>query len=222
MENIYDNLDIPQERNVISITRQEAEFIHHFLNDKKIKTSLEVGLAFGCSTAHIIAATNATHYAIDPFQKQDFNNLGLENIRNCGFGNHLRFMNGFSHHILPDLFKEKVKLDFAFIDGSHTFDDIFVDFYYIDMMLNQNAYVLLHDAWMRSTQHIHSWIKQNKKNYKTIKTPVKNLILLQKVGVDNKAWYHFKGFGTYKSLFTNWLYTRDYRKSDKSQNLLSH
>jgi len=92
-----------------------------------------------------------------------------------------------------------MKIDFAFIDGGHKFDEIFLDFYYVDLLLNQNGYVLFHDAWMRSTQMVASWIRNNKVNYALIKTPMENLILFQKTGKDNREWYHFKEFVTFKS-----------------------
>ncbi|MGF1559026.1 MAG: hypothetical protein ACFCUL_08055, partial [Flavobacteriaceae bacterium] len=59
------------------------------------------------------------------------------------------------------LLLEELRIDFAFIDGGHKFDDIFIDFYYIDLLLNIEGYVLFHDSWMRSTQHVISWIKNN-------------------------------------------------------------
>ena len=207
MENIYDKLEIPDARRDTSITKQEAEYIYQFLSEKKINTSLEVGFAFGCSTAHIMAATNSTHYTIDPFQKEDFGDLGLKNINALGYSKLLKFENDYSHSVLPKLLKEEVKLDFAFIDGGHNFDSIFIDFYYVDLLLNNNGWVLLHDTWMRSTQYAFSWIKRNKKNYKEIKTPVKNFILLQKIGEDNRTWFHFKGFCTFKSMYSNWKFS---------------
>ena len=80
-------------------------------------------------------------------------------------------------------------------------------------MLNNSGYVLFHDSWMKSTQYIALWIKNNKKNYKFIKTPIKNFILIQKIREDNRKWHHFKGFCTLKSLFSDWasylIYKRD-------------
>ena len=81
MENIYDKLEIPETRRDTSITKQEAEYIYQFLSEKKINTSLEVGFAFGCSTAHIMEATNSTHYAIDPFQKEELSHLPISHFQ---------------------------------------------------------------------------------------------------------------------------------------------
>jgi len=107
----------------------------------------------------------------------------------------LIFIEDFSHNALPKLLKNHTKVDFALIDGDHRFDFIFIDFYYIDLLLNQKGYVLFHDFWMPSTKTIISWIKNNKKDYHEIKTPIKSFVLFQKRGKYNRDWQHFIPFG---------------------------
>ena len=205
MASIYNQIDIPEETKATSITEKEAQFIYDFLSEKKLKNTLEVGFAYGCSGAHILSATKDTHIAIDPFQDA-YDELGLKNIEKLGLSEHLRFMREYSHSALPKLFEEGVKVDFAFIDGGHRFDDIFIDFYYTDLMLNQNGYVLLHDSWMRATRWAEKWIKKNKKNYKLVPTPINNLVMFQKTGDDTRSWYHFRGFGTLRSWLNQWFF----------------
>lgn len=208
---ICGKLEIPKKKRHISITKKEAEVIYNFLKSKKITKTLETGFAFGFSAAYIMSATKSIHYAMDPFQKKDYDNLGLKNIKKLGFSKNLKFENDFSHNVLPKLLKEKVKLEFAFIDGGHKFDDTFVDFYYIDLLLKKDGYILFHDAWMRSTQHVVSWIKNNKKNYRFLKTPYKDFILVKKIGEDNRKWYHFKGFCTFRSWFSHFGFKLNYK-----------
>jgi len=211
MTTIYQQLEIPEENKTTSITEREAEYIYDFLIKNEIKKTLEVGFAYGCSAAHIISATKNQHYAIDPYQEL-YSNLGIKNIEKLKLKKFLIFENDLSHNVLPDLLKKDVKVDFALIDGGHKFDDIFIDFYYIDLLLNNKGYVLLHDSWTRSTQYVVSWIKNNKQNYKIIKTPLKNLILLQKNGKDERNWYHFKGFCNMKSYFSHLLFNLRYKE----------
>lgn len=194
MKDIYSQLIIPEDRKLTSIRKEEAEFIFKFLKNKKINLSLEVGFAFGCSTVYIMAAIKALHYTIDPNQKKHYENLGLLNVKKMGFKDRLVFKNTYSHEALPGILKNGKKFDFIFIDGGHKFDEVFIDFYYTDLLLNQDGYVLFHDSFLRSIQHVSSWIKNNKKNYKIIKTPIKNLILFQKKGIDDRNWYHFNDF----------------------------
>ncbi|HOW27819.1 MAG TPA: class I SAM-dependent methyltransferase [Elusimicrobiota bacterium] len=200
MPSIYSQLDIPPENSPISITPAEGEFIHDFLKERKIQKTLETGLAFGCAAAHIISATRHRHYAMDPHQKK-FDDRGLKNIQKLDLAKHLVFEYNFSHCVLPKLLQEGVDLDFVFIDGGHKFDEIFIDYYYADLLLNPNGYILFHDLWMRSTQHVLSWIRHNKKNYRFIPVPADNMAMVQKTGPDGRAWHHFSGFGTLKSFF---------------------
>lgn len=200
MKSLYRQLNIPKTK--ISIKEKEATFIYDFLMTNKIKKTLEVGFAFGCSTAHIISATKDKHYVIDPFQHL-FKDTGINNIRNLKLSKHLIFINDNSYNALPKLLTKGVKINFAFIDGDHKFDSVFIDFYFIDLLLNHEGYVLFHDTWMRSIQHIVSWIKNNKTNYIRIKIPIKNMVLFQKKGDDQRIWTHFKGFCTIKSYLSH-------------------
>jgi hypothetical protein len=192
---IYSKLDIPDTDRLTSIKQEEAEFIFSFLQENKITSTLEIGLAYGCSAAYILSATKSLHYAIDPFQER-YNNLGLKNIKQMGLDGLLQLEKGCSNVILPKLLLQGGKFDFIFIDGAHKYDDIFVDFYYADLLLNQNGYILFHDIWMRSTQMVCAWINTNKSNYNFCPTPPLNFALYQKKGSDNRSWNHFNEFNS--------------------------
>ncbi len=192
MESRYKDFKIPRKDKLDPITEEEGKFIYDFLKERGITKTLEIGFGCGCSAAYIMAATQHKHYAIDPFLKS-CGNRGLKNIQKTGLGKHLTFENDFSHNVLPRLLREGLKVDFAFIDGGHTFDTTFVEFYYIDMMLNQNGYVLFHDPWLESIQRVISWIEHNKKNYVKTETPF-NILIVQKTREDKRDWRHFESF----------------------------
>ena len=46
-------------------------------------------------------------------------------------------------------------------------------------------------------------MKRNKRNFIQVPTPEKNLILFRKRGEDDRAWNHFRGFGTWKSIISH-------------------
>lgn len=187
---------------ITSIKKEEARYIYEFLIEKNIMKTLEIGLGFGLSAAHIIAATRSSHVAIDPFQK-NFKYFGIKNLQKIGFKNNLIFKEDYSHNVLPDLLRDNKKFEFIFIDGSHRFDGIFIDFYYSDLLLEKNGYILFHDTWMRSTQMVLSFIRTNRKDYKFIKTPLRNLDMIQKVGSDNRSWIFYKEFFTLNSIISH-------------------
>lgn len=189
---IFDKLIIPQDSS--NILKEEGNFIYSFLKDKGIKKTIEIGFGGGYSAANIISATKSKHIVIDPYQKKRYNNLGIKNLKILNLKKFLKLKEDFSYNALPKLLKKKGRFDFAFIDGGHLFDEVMLDFYYIDLLLNQNGYVLFHDSkWRRSVQMVANFIKKNKDNYKLAKEEG-NLILFQKIGEDKRSWDHFKEF----------------------------
>lgn len=198
-EEINKILEIPEWDTYSAVKTTEAKFIYDFLKEKKIASTLEIGFAFARSASHIMAATNAPHIACDPFQDH-YKGMGLRNVEKLGMKNHLQFIPDFSHNVLPALVKENKKFDFIFIDGDHKFDGILVDFYYSDLLLNPNGYVLMHDTWMRSTRLVERFIQTNRDDYKFIKTPLRNFSLFQKVGKDSRNGMFFKEFYTTRSI----------------------
>lgn len=201
-EEINSILIIPKEGTSTSIKTVEAEFIYDFIIKNKITNTLEIGFAYAKSASHIIAATRNKHIVIDPFQ-ENYQNLGVKNIESLKLDSYLVLHNDYSHNVLPQLVQEKKSFDFIFIDGDHKFDGEFIDFYYSDMLLEKEGYILMHDTWMRSTQLVLSFIKSNRKDYRYIKTPLRNLALFQKIGEDSRNGMFFKEFYTYKSLLVH-------------------
>lgn len=193
MTDIYQKLEIPAEDKNTSITEIQAEWIFSFLKSKNISQTVETGFAYGCSTAYIMSATAAPHIVIDPYQDL-YKNLGLKNIESLGLTSKLRFEKDLSLNVLPKLLFEGIRCDFAFIDGGHRFDDIFIDWFYSDLLLRENGYIMFHDTWLPSTRHVASFILNNRNDYKQILTPIRNIFLCQKIGTDSRPWDHFNDF----------------------------
>ena len=57
---------------------------------------------------------------------------------------------------------------------------------------------------MRSTRLLMSFIKSNRKNYKSVPTGLKNLALYQKNGNDERNGIHFKEFYTLRSVLSHY------------------
>ena len=193
--NLYSQLNI--KRQLVSLTQEEAELIYSFLKQRGIKKTLEVGLAYGCSAAYIISATQSTHYAIDVGQSSEWRNQGIENLEKLELDHHLKLLQDFSHNALPELLKQGLKFDFALIDGDHKFDGIINDFYYVDLLLNESGYVFFDDLWMTASQIVINWITTNRLDYKRISLSDDkyfNLACFQKIGGYPRDWDHFNEF----------------------------
>jgi predicted O-methyltransferase YrrM len=193
MTDIYDQLQIPEENRKTSINREQGEYIFEFLRARSPVRTLETGFAYGCSTAYILSATSGLHIAIDPYQ-ESYKNLGLLNVTRLGLQHRLEFIKLPSHVALPHCLSRGTAIDFAFIDGGHLFDEIFIDWFYIDRLLNMNGYVMFDDSWLQSTQAVASFIRNNRKDYREVTVPVANTYLFEKVGKDQREWSHFTHF----------------------------
>ncbi|MDX2172358.1 MAG: class I SAM-dependent methyltransferase [Bacteroidota bacterium] len=206
---IKTKVDLPDDIKSSAVKFSEGVYLHDIIKKNNFKKTLETGFGLGLSACHIITATNSMHVGIDPFQV-NYNSTGLKNVEKLGLSPLLEFHADFSHNVLPKLLNEKRTFDFIFIDGDHKYDGQFIDFYYADLLLEKNGNIVLHDTWMRSTAYLVNYIKTNRKDYEYVKQDLRNIAVFKKVGVDNRDWLYFRGFGTSKSYFTHktiaWLH----------------
>jgi len=187
-------IDIPHDDIYTAISKSEASFLYDFLHTKSIAHTLEVGIWYGVSAIAIMKSTHAPHIIIDPFQRERFDNRWLENIQSADIKNTISVYDDYSHIALPKILEKGIQIDFAFIDWGHKFDDIFLDFYYIDLLLVTWWYVCFHDTWLDSTKHVISWIENNKKSYTKLDISETNMCIFQKTSNHERAWDHFKSF----------------------------
>ena len=195
MDSIYTSLDFPAQTRKSAISKEQGEYIYQFLQGKTISRTLETGLGCGCSAAYILSATRAPHIAIDPYQEA-YENIGIRNIEKLGLQGRLEWIKLSSDVALPQLLSSGVKVDFAFIDGGHLFDQIFVDWHYISRLLNRNGHVMFHDTFLMSTRALKSFIRTNRKDFREIPCDDLNISVFEKVGKDERKWDHFEPFSS--------------------------
>jgi len=143
---------------------EEGKYIHDIIVKINAKTTLETGMAFGISSLWICEALKKNegrkHIAIDPAQllippideSAEYNppdlgwrGIGVNNLERAGFSNFLELHQLSSHLALPKLEMNGTKIDFAFIDGMHTFDYTLIDFFYIDRLLKVGGVIVFDD-----------------------------------------------------------------------------
>jgi predicted O-methyltransferase YrrM len=193
MSDLYDRIVIPEDRRSTSIGREHGAFIVEFLKSRPITRTLETGFAYGCSAVHIMSATDAPHIAIDAYE-DGYDNIGLANVARFGFAHRFQFIRLPSHVALPRLLSCGVAIDFGFIDGGHKFDEIFLDWYYIDRLLNRGGHVMFDDGWLEATRMVASFIRKNRKDYREVGVPVEHVYLFEKIGRDTSDWRDFAPF----------------------------
>jgi predicted O-methyltransferase YrrM len=175
---------------------QGAE-IHALMRHRSTKRSLEVGMAYGFSTVWMIDAlrdrADSLHIAIDPFEKTHFRGIGLAQVARLGFKYNFQLIERQSIHALSDLIREQEKFDFIYVDGAHRFDDVLVDFYLCDQILNCGGLIAFDDTWMQSVRTAVNFVRANRA-YELVQQPVANMAVLQKTRDDDRDWQHFAPF----------------------------
>lgn len=159
------------------IPLEEGRFLEQLVADVKPSVSLEVGLAYGISTLFICKGLetvhNPRHIVIDPNQLQSrgthdcYEGIGLHNLQKAGYERMIEFHPLPSYLALPALVGQGVRVDFAFIDGWHTFDFASVDFFYVDLLLRPGGVVVIDDTDFPSVWKLARYIVTNRA-YKAI------------------------------------------------------
>jgi predicted O-methyltransferase YrrM len=148
-----------------SIPTSEGELLQKLIREIDPTITLEVGLAYGISALFICDALylrNGTqHIVIDPHQRTSWEGIGIANLHRAGYGDIVRFFEAPSYRALAELEKAGQRVDFAFIDGWHTFDFTLVDFFFIDRILNVGGIVVFDDTDWSAIRKVCRFVKTN-------------------------------------------------------------
>src|SRR3989442_838329 len=141
-----DGSTVPLDYNV---SQEEGAALQRLIRAAKPRVTLEIGFAYGISTLFICEALAEVggdrHIVIDPVQEDGWKGIGLFTVERAGYGPLLEFHGESSHQVLPGLERAGRRVDLALIDGWHTFDYAFVDFFYVDRLLNVGGIVMFDD-----------------------------------------------------------------------------
>jgi predicted O-methyltransferase YrrM len=133
----------------------EGAFLAEIIRETDPATSLEIGMAYGVSTLYICEALAGLghyvrHIVVDPFQSTQWRGIGLRNVHEAGYGHFVHFHEARSEFCLPALLDQGTTVEFALIDGWHTFDQVMLEFYYLNRMLSIGGVAVFDDADRRS------------------------------------------------------------------------
>lgn len=148
-------------------TLNNLRVIREILLEIKPRRTLETGMAYGASTLTILATLAETagedfqHTAIDPFQSGPMGRGGLIAVDEAGLSGHLRFFEESSALALPALQRQKERFGFIYIDGSHLFEDVFLDVYHGAFLLESGGVMLLDDCTDRHVAKVIRFIGSN-------------------------------------------------------------
>jgi len=130
--------------------------------------TLEVGLALGGSALLFTASHRevgrppmAQHTAIDPIQTSFWNDAALTALENARLRGYLDFRPVASSIALPALIREEASFELIYIDGSHLFEDVFIDFYFATRLLTDGGIVTFDDSTDPHVKKVLRFIRTN-------------------------------------------------------------
>lgn len=153
----------------------EIEMLSKLVHEFGCRRVLEIGMANGSSTVMLLRALKDVGggevISIDPFQYGDavagdeaysIRGVGMENVKASGLASMHRLINDYDYVAMPRLVENKEKFDLIFIDGYHSFDYTFVDFFYADLLLNDQGICAFHDTGFPAVNKVVQFVLRNK------------------------------------------------------------
>lgn len=132
--------------------------------------TLEVGMASGASALAITSSHRdlgrspaQQHVAVDPFQTtpEGYDQAGLRGLQRAGLDGYVQLCPARSCAALPQLVAEGRSVDLAYIDGSHLFEDVFIDFYYVNHLLSHGGILCFDDCNFPDVRKVVRFIQRN-------------------------------------------------------------
>ncbi len=150
------------------LPQEEGKELYDLVRAYRPGITLEVGMAHGKSTLWICQALadngKGRHIAMDPWQDNypGGPSPGLWNLEQAGLRHLVEFHLDSSHRVLPALELRGQQIDFAFIDGFHTFDHTLTDFFLIDKMLTLDGLIVFDDVSWPSVRKVVRFVLGNR------------------------------------------------------------
>ncbi|WP_413798942.1 class I SAM-dependent methyltransferase [Streptomyces iranensis] len=136
----------------ITLPERDCDLLRDLLIAEHAETVVEVGLAYGSSALAVGEAlvsrghADPRHILIDPFQEDMWANTGWDLLCSAGLDRIATLLPARSSDAFPRLIAEGLIADAAFVDGSHLFHDVFLDFYYLRKVVKPGGLVIIDDA----------------------------------------------------------------------------
>lgn len=130
----------------VAIDATEGKALRDWVIKEKAAHTIEIGFAHGVSALYLCEGLlingdqKARHIALDPYQA-NFKNLSLQFVEEAGVTHLVEHLAEESQIALPRFVSEGRQFDFAFVDGSHLFDRVFLDLIYLGRLVRPGGII---------------------------------------------------------------------------------
>lgn len=207
LKEMFDSGELPdpsgETRKVHSqIPPEDVTLLHNVVLSHKPKISVEVGMAFGASTLSILSAIATQDseqglpslLSIDPNQSTDWYSCGVRAVSDAGLSAYHTLSPEPDYLVLPSMLASESVLNFAFIDGWHTFDHAFLDWWFIDKMLGVGGIVGFDDYYMPSVSKAVAFAGSHRRYEVIAMSNSARTIYLRKTDLWEPSWDYFHPF----------------------------
>ncbi len=135
----------------VAVSATDGDVLRKWVVHEGARHTIEIGLGYGMSALYICEGlvanghADARHVVIDPFQTSRFADCGLQVLAEAGLTFLLEHHVEQSHFVLPRLLSEGRRFDLGFVDGNHRFDGVFLDLYYLGLVVQPGGIIILDD-----------------------------------------------------------------------------
>ena len=151
----------------VAIPAAEGEALRDVVIAERATRTIEIGLGYAISTLHICEGLlpagqpNAKHVVIDPYQRSRYADLGLCLLERAGVADLVEHRSSPSEIALPAMVEEHARFDLAFVDGNHRFDGVFVDLFFLGLLVRPGGVVFLDDHQLPGVARAASFFVEN-------------------------------------------------------------
>ena len=151
----------------VAASAAEGEALREWVLREGAAQTIEIGLGYGISALHVCegllanADPTAHHVVIDPYQATRFSDCGLQFLEEAGVSELVELHKEKSHIALPRFLSEARSFEFAFVDGNHRFDGVFVDLFYLGRLVQPGGVVFVDDYQLPAVARATSFFVRN-------------------------------------------------------------
>jgi len=188
----------------VGMTEASGKSLRELLVHAAPRRTFETGFALGLASAYILdghikagTASPGCHVIMDPFQRSEWGNAGLHLLDVTGCRNLVEFMESDSAIALAGLLAKSERFQWAFVDGGHLFENVFLDLYYAHRLVEPGGMVVVDDLWMPAVRTAIAYFQSNWGTTVTLNPNdlgLRRFAILTIPSAPSRPWDHFAKF----------------------------